>query len=439
MTATVSPPVAAGDDGQRGGVPAPASEVPVAPGPVAAPEPVVEVRRNLRPVQERDLLPVVGSALAAVAMGWIIYYVVTPWSGILGFVVVTYALFLGLYALLVSLDGDLPLVKDRIAAVAAHSFAALLLAALVVVVVYTFVEGRIAFKYVNFFLEDMSRAGPLDPLTVGGVLHAAIGTLIMITMALSLTIPLGVISAVFLSETRGPFPRFVRTIVEAMTALPSIVAGLFIYAMLITLQQLSDQPGFGWAAFLGKKSATAAALAISIMMLPILIRAADVVLRLVPGTLKEAAAALGAPRWRIVWNVVLPTARSGIMTAIILATARGIGETSPVLLTAGAGANSSFNLNPFSGPMTSLPLTAFQLTRSPEPAYVARGFGAALLLLMVVLVLFVIARIIGGRAPGDLSAGQLRRRARASAQDVARMSARHHGSPVTTPVPEDPR
>ena len=134
------------------------------------------------------------------------------------------------------------------------------------------------------------------------------------------------------------FSRFVRIIVEAMTALPSIIAGLFIYATLIIIL------GF-------PKSGLAAALAISVMMLPIIIRAADVVIRLVPGNLKEASYALGASQVRTVWHVVLPTARSGLTTAVILGTARGVGETSPVLLTAGVTA--SLNTNPLDGPMIS--------------------------------------------------------------------------------------
>ncbi len=400
----------------------------VAAAPVTAaalpPDPELpEVRRTLRTTQARDVLPLVGAAAAAAALAWLMYFAVAPWSGVLGFVMLWYAFFVGLYALLVSMDGDAPLIKDRVAAVAAHSLAAVLLLALVVVIAFTMWRGRAVLPYGNFYLEDMSIAGPLDPLAVGGILHSAIGTLIMIALALSVTIPLGIVCAVFLSETSGGFTRFVRTIVEAMTALPSIVAGLFVYAGLITLQGLSERPGFGWAAFLGQKSGMAAALAISIMMLPIIIRAADVVLRLVPGTLKEAASALGASRWRVVWHVIIPTARSGITTAVILGTARGIGETSPVLLTAGVA--TAFNLNPFSGPMSSLPLVTFSLTKSPSAAFIARGFGAALVLLLVVLILFVIARIIGGRALGEQTPRQSRVAARASQRDVARMSARH--------------
>jgi phosphate transport system permease protein len=159
------------------------------------------------------------------------------------------------------------------------------------------------------------------------------------------------------------------------------------------------------------------------MMLPIVIRAADVVLRLVPGTLTEAAEALGAPRWRTVWHVILPTARSGLATAVILGTARGIGETSPVLLTAGFTA--ALNADPTAGPMISLPLAVFSFVKSPEPTMIARGFGAAAVLMALVLVLFTIARLIGGRGAGHRSKGQARRAARASRRDVQRFDDLH--------------
>ncbi len=376
-----------------------------------------EVRRRTRGVQQRDLLPLVGAATAALSLTTVLFLYLTPWSGKLGFVVVAYILFIGLYALLVSADGNSTMVRDRIASVVAHSLAATMLLALVVVVSFALWEGRKVLPYANFYTDDMSEAGPLDALDKGGVLHAAVGTLIMITIGLAFTIPLAVVCAVFLSETRGPFTRFVRTIVEAMTALPSVVAGLFVYAAIITLQS-----SFGF----GQKSGFAASIALSVMMLPIMIRAADVVLRLVPGNLKEAAAALGAPRWRVVWHVVLPTSRSGIMTAIILGTARGIGETSPVLLT--AGYTTGFNVNPFSGPMVSLPLLTFSLTKSPEPGFIARGFGAATVLMLIVLLLFLLARVIGGRTPGDLNRRQRRSRERRSARDLARFTS-HRPAP----------
>ncbi len=378
--------------------------------PAAAP---VELRRQLHAVQERDVLPFIGAAAASIALGWGLYYVLLPWSGILGFIVVTFTLFVILYAALVAMDSPSPIVADRVAAVAASSLGFLMILALLVVVVFAFVRGFSALRHLNFFTSDLATTGPLQPLTQGGVLHALVGTLIMMIIALVITVPLGIVCAVFLSETRGPLTRFTRTVVEAMTALPSIIAGLFVYALIITLQSAIGQ---------GEKSGLAAAAALSVMMMPIVIRAADVVLRLVPGNLKEAALALGAPGWRVVWHVVLPTARSGLMTAVILGTARGIGETSPVLLTAGYA--TAFNFDPTQGGMTSLPLATFILTRSPEPTQIARGFGAAAVLMILVLILFAAARIIGGRAAGQLSPAQTRRRAAASLQDVARFERR---------------
>jgi len=258
----------------------------------------------------------------------------------------------------------------------------------------------------------LRKAGPKQGLEVGGIRHALIGTLWMITIAMVLTVPLGITCAIYLNEVGGRLARFVRTIVEAMTALPSIVAGLFIFATYVLL--VHAHTGLG------------AALALSVDMLPIIIRAADVVLRLVPGNLREASLALGAQQWRTVKDVVLPTARSGLATAVILGMARGLGETAPVLLT--AGYTTFTNTNPTKGPMVSLPLAAYELVKSGEPNLVARGFGAAAVLLIVVLFLFTLARIIGGRGPGQLSKRQLERAKRESARDANRII-RSYGGP----------
>jgi phosphate transport system permease protein len=268
----------------------------------------------------------------------------------------------------------------------------------------------------------MQYAGPLDPLSVGGIFHAIVGTLIQISIALVITVPLGIGTAVYLNEVGGRFARFVRTVSDAMTALPSIVAGLFVYAALI--QVVTKQ-----------RSGMAAAIAITVMMMPIVVRSADVVLRLVPQNLREASYALGSSRWSTVWHVVLPTARSGLVTAVILGTARGIGETSPVLLTSGITA--ALNTNPLSGPMISLPLQVFDFVRSPEPTMVARGFGAAAVLLALVLTLFLIARALGGKAPGELSDRQRRRALEASKRDEARFIARASRAAATA-APEPP-
>lgn len=375
-----------------------------------------EPRRSTATIRTVDVIRLLGCAGASIGFTAWLFFFALPLEGALGFVAIAYFLFLLLFAILTSFDENGPTVRDRIVSVIVHSLGFLMLLALFSVVIYTVGRGVAPLGNLNFFTQDMSNAGPLDPLTQGGVLHAVVGTLIMIFIALAISIPLGLMTAVFLSEFPGRYARFVRTIVEAMTALPSIVAGLFIYATVIV--------------FLGfNRSGLAASLAITVMMLPIIIRSADVVLRLVPGNLKEASRALGASTWRTVWNVTLPTARSGLTTAIILGTARGIGETSPVLLT--AGATTYLNLNPFSGPMTSLPLTTFTFVKSPELNMIARGFGTAAVLMVLVLLLFALARAIGGRGPGQLSTRQARTRTRQSRDDDFRYRARELGVSIT--------
>ena len=339
-----------------------------------------EERRNIHGMRIRDVLAVVGAAVSAVASTAFLTSQVFPIQGPLAFVVVSYLVFVLIYAFLVSFDEDSEAIKDRIATVAVTTAALVIFGTLVFIVGFTIFRGAEALPYLNFYTQDMQMAGPLDPLSVGGILHSITGSLIQISIALVITIPLGIVTAVFLNEMPGRYSRFVRTMVEAMTALPSIVAGLFIYATAILLLGL-------------EKSGFAAALAISVMMLPIMIRASDVVLRLVPHTLKEASLGLGAGVWKTVWLVTLPTARSGLTTAIILATARGIGETSPVLLTSGFTA--ALNTNAFKDPMVSLPLQIFQFVKSPEPTMIARGFGTAAVLMTLVLLLFVVARLIG--------------------------------------------
>jgi phosphate transport system permease protein len=402
----------------------PRTRIPVRDGVAIAP------RRNMRGATLDDRFNLFGALAAGAALASLLFGWFTPMTGAVGWSVVAFLGFLGLYAILVALRSDRQQVSDKLMTVLLSSAGILLFAALVFVVVYTVVRGSSALPHVNFFSQTMALAGPLDPLDTGGILHAIVGTLIQISIALAITIPLGVTTAVFLNEVGGRFARFVRTVADAMTALPSIVAGLFVYAAIIAL-------------ITHERSGFAAAIAITVMMLPIVIRASDVVLRLVAGNLREASYALGATRWRMVWHVVLPTARSGLVTAVILGTARGIGETSPVLLTSGVSAE--MNLNPFSGPMISLPLQVFDFVKSPEPNMIARGFGTAAVLIALVLALFTIARLVGGRGPTHMSKRQRSAAAASSARDIHRIESsvrdaqpaprrRRTGAPGGSPV-----
>lgn len=375
-------------------------------------------RRQVRSARLDDRYALFGSVAGAIALATLLFGWIAPLSGVIGFSVVAFLSFIVFYALLVSMTSDRREVVDRVMTVVLASAGVILFGALLFVVIFTIIRGWPALMNINFFFEDMRFAGPLDGLGVGGIAHAIVGTLVQIGIALAISIPLGILTALFLNEVGGRFARFVRTIVDAMTALPSIVAGLFVYsAIVLTLG--------------GQRSGFAAALAITVMMLPIMIRASDVVLRLVAGNLREASYALGASKWRTVWHVVLPTARSGLVTAIILGTARGIGETSPVLLT--SGITNVMNANPFDGPMISLPLQVFTLVASPEPSYIARGFGTAAVLMLLVLMLFAVARFVGGRGAGELSPRQRRAALARSGRDLVRYEQR-----AASPAPAHP-
>ena len=389
--------------------------------------PNTDAPRAIATVSRRDIFTAFGAAASALATTTLLFGRLTPLHGKIGFVVVFLTIYVVMYAAIVSVTDNRPAVVDRVMTVLLSSAAAVALLSLFSVIVFVLWRGREALTHGNFFTSDLSSTGPLDPLDKGGIVHAVLGTLIMTVISLVLTVPLGIACAVYLTETGGRAASLVRTVVTAMTALPSILAGLFIFATWILI--------FG-----NERSGLAASIAMSIMMLPIIIRSADVVLRLVPGNLREAAQALGAPKWRTVWHVVLPTARSGLTTSVILGVARGIGETAPVLLT--AGFTSTLNLNPTTGPMVSLPLAAFELVRSPQPTQIARGFATAAVLMLLVLILFSIARVLGGRPAGHQSKRQARATRSASAADLQRITqhaalrqSADNNSATSTPAP----
>jgi phosphate transport system permease protein len=251
-------------------------------------------------------------------------------------------------------------------------------AVLVWMVGYVVVKG-VGVLNAEFFTSDLGSVGPLDE--GGGLLHALVGTVEQIAIATVIAVPIAILTAVYLHEIKGRLSVPVRFVVDAMSGLPSIVAGLIVFTVWV-----NEGNGF---------SGAAAGVALSIMMIPIVTRTAEEILRTIDDGLRESALALGAPQWRSVVQVVLPTARSGLITASILGVARAIGETAPVLLT--AFGNSSMNWNPFVGPQSNLPLFIWQLLREPNEAQVARAWGGALVLMLLVLVLFVIARAIGAR------------------------------------------
>jgi phosphate transport system permease protein len=358
------------------------------------------------PVTPDMVSGLIASALGSLGLVWLLYERLLPLSGTLGFWLCWYVGFLGLYALVVISTQDRLAVADRLAAVLFSTAGLVLFGVLALVVGFVVDRGWGAVRHLNFFTQTTAFIGPDDPLTRGGIYAAAVGTLEQVAISTLICVPLGIATALYLNEVRGRLAAVVRTIVEAMTAIPSILAGLFIFAaVVLTL-------GFN-------RSGLAASLALAVEMLPIVTRTAELVLRLVPNGLREASAALGASQWETVRRVVLPTARPSLVTAVLLGVARVVGETSPILLT--AGFTNELNYDPLHGPQVSLPLFAFTEVRFPLDNAIARAFGAAVVLLLLVLVLFTAARVIGGRPAG-----------RTSRRERRRLTAMFHNSPDPT-------
>lgn len=222
--------------------------------------------------------------------------------------------------------------------------------------------------------------------SVGGIKSAIIGSLLMIGLATLIAIPIGIGVALYLVEygKQSAFANVVRYFIDVMTGVPSIMMGLFIYIVLVIAK-------VGGSSYAGWKGSVA----VSLLMLPVVTRSAEVVLLLVPDSLREAALALGAPRWRVVTRVVLPTALPGLVTGSLLAVARGMGETAPLLFTAGATFVTTANLNQ---QMNSLPLQIFTDITNPRQAVIDRAWGAALTLVAIILILNLIARTVSRRS-----------------------------------------
>jgi phosphate transport system permease protein len=252
---------------------------------------------------------------------------------------------------------------------------------LVAIVAYLLIKGLGSWS-AGFFTSDPNGNFFGPP---GGIRSAMLGTLEIVGLATAIAVPIGIGVALYLTEygQDSRFAGLVRYLVDVMTGVPSIMFGLFVYIVLV----VSHIGG----AFTGWKGSVALAL----LMLPIVIRSSEVVLLLVPASLREAALALGAPRWRVIRRVVLPTAAPGLITGGLLAVARGMGETAPLLFTVSVGTALTGNLG---AQMNSLPIQIFTDIQSPRDAVVARAWGAALALVAIVLILNLIARAISRRS-----------------------------------------
>jgi len=225
-----------------------------------------------------------------------------------------------------------------------------------------------------------SLAGVLPEQFNGGVYHAIYGTIIQALIAAVLAVPLGIMAAIYLVEYgRGRFAKVTTFMVDILAGVPSIVAALFVFAL--------------WIATLGfEQSAFAVSLALVLLMLPVVVRNTEEMLKLVPDELREASYALGIPKWKTIARIVVPTALPGIISGILLALARVMGETAPVLVLVGYAR--SINYDAFDGNMASLPLLVYTELTNPEAAGRLRVWGAALTLILLVAALYVAAALV---------------------------------------------
>ena len=249
-------------------------------------------------------------------------------------------------------------------------------------ILFTVVQKGLPGISLNLFLSDMSMATPTDPLNNGGLLHAITGTLALVTLALIMSVPIGILTALYLTEIKGKFTAPIRFLVQAMSGVPSIVAGLFILSAILYPITKS------FSGFMG-------ALALTILMIPTIARTSEEVLNLIPNDLREAGVALGGTQWRTVAMIVLPAAKSGLITAVILGVARIAGETAPLLLLTGGG--DKINANAFSGPLGSLPYYIWKSFNAGSPEALTRAWAGLLVLVGLVLVLFTFARYLGSK------------------------------------------
>jgi len=249
-------------------------------------------------------------------------------------------------------------------------------------ILFTVLQKGLPGIKLNIFTHDMSMATPTDPLTNGGLLHAVTGTLTLVALALIMSVPIGILTALYLTEIRGRFTGPIRFLVQAMSGVPSIVAGLFILSAVLYPITKS------YSGFMG-------ALALTILMIPTIARTSEEVLNLIPNDLREAGVALGGTQWRTVAMIVLPAAKSGLITAVILGVARIAGETAPILLLTGGG--DKVNPNAFNGPMGSLPYYIWKSFNAGSPEALTRAWAGLLVLVGLVLILFTSARYLGSR------------------------------------------
>jgi phosphate transport system permease protein len=306
---------------------------------------------------------------------------VTPMKGKLALFAVFFLVYMFLTAALKGLQRGSAAAKDALVN-SVVAIGAIVTVIPIASILFTVLQKGLPGIKLNIFTHDMSMATPTDPLSNGGLLHAITGTLTLVALALIMSVPIGILTALYLTEIKGRFTGPIRFLVQAMSGVPSIVAGLFILSAILYPITKS------YSGFMG-------ALALTILMIPTIARTSEEVLNLIPNDLREAGVALGGTQWRTVAMIVLPAAKSGLITAVILGVARIAGETAPILLLTGGG--DKINPNAFNGPMGSLPYYIWKSFNAGSPEALTRAWAGLLVLVGLVLILFTSARYLGSR------------------------------------------
>ena len=346
---------------------------------------VVMTPGNIR-TKRLPVIADIGVAVLAIALAAVVVLGTGIGNWVLVVVVAAVLYFVGLYVAASRVEGSRA-ARNKMWRAAIYSACILAILPLASVV-WTLVSKGTSRLDGDFFNTSMNNIGARDPN--GGAYHAIIGTLEQVGIATLIAVPLGVLGAIYLVEYgRGRFATTVRFFVDVMTGIPSIVAGLFILAFWVLIVSPlfnGGQPRF---------SGFAAALALTVLMLPTIVRSTEEMLRLVPSPLREGAYALGVPQWKTILRIVLPTALPGIVTGVMLSIARAAGETAPVLLVAG-GAD-AINFDAFNGNQSSLALYVYQQAGDASKYAPARAWTAALTLVAIVLILTIAAKLLARR------------------------------------------
>jgi phosphate transport system permease protein len=305
----------------------------------------------------------------------------TPLKGKLAFVIV---LFIVAVIVSAAISG---IRRDRKAALNSISTVMVYVAGMFVIlplgsILFEIITRGIGGLSLGIFTTDMAITSSDAPLDEGGLIHAIVGTLYIVVIASLISVPIGILTALYLTEIKGKAAGTIRFFVQAMSGIPSIVAGLFIYAI--------------WMIALGNQySAFAGAMALAILMVPTVARTSEEVLKLIPSDLREAGLAMGGTQWRTVAMIVIPAAQSGLITAVILGVARVAGETAPLLLTMG-GAD-ALNLNPFDGNSSAIPFYVWKNFLLGTETSIDRAWSGVLVLMIIVLFFFTLTRFLAGR------------------------------------------